>query len=67
MPKLTQNEFYCVSTRKKVKVNPEDICVVVLKNGAPALYATCPKTNTEMYKFIKHKDKDRLVKKFSSC
>lgn len=67
MPKLTQNEFYCVSTGKKVKVKSEDMCVVVLKNGVPALYATCPKTNTEMYKFIKHKDQDRLTKKFGSC
>ena len=38
-----------------------------IKNGAPALYAKCPKTNTEMYKFIKHKDEDRLTKKFGSC
>ena len=67
MPKLTQNEFYCVKTRKKVKVKSEDICVVVFKNGAPALYAQCPKTNTNMYKFIKHKDEQKLTKKFGEC
>jgi hypothetical protein len=67
MNKLTQNEFYCVATREKVRVKSDDICVISLKNGNPALYAICPKTNTEMYKFIKHKDKERLTKKFGSC
>ena len=67
MPKLNQNEFYCVKTRKIVKVKHEDMCVVVFKNGAPALQAQCPKTDTTMYKFIKHKDEDRLTKKFGKC
>ena len=67
MPKLTQNEFYCVKTRKTVKVKSEDMCVVVFKNGAPALHAQCPKTDIDMYKFIKHKDTERLAKKFGNC
>lgn len=67
MKKLTQNEFYCVKTRKAVKVKSEDICVVVFKNGAPALYAQCPETKTSMYKFIKNKDIERLTKKFGNC
>lgn len=71
MPKLTQNQFYCVSCRKKVTQKTDDICVVVFDNkkvgDVPALESQCAKCNTQLYKFIKHKDEDRLTKKFGSC
>ena len=71
MPKLTQNQFYCFSCRKKVTSKSADMCVVVFQNKkigeVPALESRCAKCETSMYKFIKHKDEERLTKKFGEC
>lgn len=71
MPKLTQNQFYCVSCRKKVTSKGDDMCVVVFDNKkvgeVPALESQCKKCGTSLYKFIKRKDEERLTKKFGEC
>jgi hypothetical protein len=68
--KLKQEEFYCVSCRKRVK--GYDICIKTLKNkkmvgGIPTMMALCNKCLTTVYKFIKHSDKDRLTDKYGKC
>lgn len=72
MTKLTQNQFYCVSCRKKVSSHPDDMCVEVFKNkrikgGVPALRSECTKCGTNLTKFIKHDSKASMIKKFGKC
>ena len=65
------NEFYCVKCRKIVKLNNSDICVETIKNkkigNMPALKSNCKKCDTNLTKFVKVSDKDKLVKKFNKC
>lgn len=71
--KLKQQEFYCVSCRKRVKSDADDICVKVYKNKrmydgkAPALRSTCQKCDTNLTKFIKHSDTKRMQDKYGKC
>lgn len=70
--KLKQQEFYCVCCRKRVKVPADDICVKVYKNykikgGVPALNGICKKCDCNVIKFIKHENKQRMIKKFGKC
>ena len=64
---LKQQEFYCVATNKRVSAKKDDICIVRLRNGQYARYATCPKTGVDMYKFIKDSQIDRLINKYGEC
>ena len=65
--KLKQNEFYCVACNKRCSSKPDDTCVVVFKNGVPALQGYCAKCDCEVYKFIKWKSTDNMLKKYGSC
>ena len=70
--KLTEQEFYCVKCRGRVKVRAEDMCVTVFRNkrmkgGSPALRAKCPKCGTNLTKFRKHDAKERLTRKYGRC
>ena len=69
--KLTQQEFYCVSCRKRVKSAADDMCVQVFKNsrrkgGAPALRSECA-CGCALTKFIKDDDKSKLTAKYGKC
>lgn len=69
--KLKQEEFYCVSCRKRVK--GDDICIKTFRNkrmvggSVPTMTGTCKKCETNVYKFIKHSAKDRLTEKYGKC
>ena len=65
--KLKEDEFYCVACNKRCKANSEDICVVVFKNGVPALQGECSKCDCDVYKFIKWNSEDRLSEKYGRC
>ena len=70
--KLKQREFYCVKCRKRVAVPANDICVTVYRNkkvkgGVPALVGSCKKCDTNVNKFIKRNDKEKLINKFGRC
>jgi hypothetical protein len=69
---MQENEFYCVKCRGSVKVPKKDICLKVFKNkrvkdGVPALRAHCKKCDTSLTKFVKHSDKNKLMKKYGKC
>ena len=70
---LTQNQFYCVSSRHKITIPSSDICFKNYKNSrmkdgnVPSLIAYCSKCDCKLTKFIKHKDADKLSKKFGKC
>jgi hypothetical protein len=65
---LKQQEFYCLSCRKRVKCTATNICVKSFKNKklgkVPTLRAYCKKCDCYLSKFIKHKDAARLTKKY---
>lgn len=63
--KLKQNEFYCVSCRKRKGCKPADIRVKKLKGRIPALKSKCGKCGTNLTKFIKHADYGKLSKKYN--
>lgn len=67
--KLKQNQFYCVSCRKRVTVPHDDICFKTLKNpkrkgGVPALRGECSKCGTSLTKFVALKDVPKLKAKY---
>lgn len=70
---LTQNQFYCVSSRHKVTLKTDDICVKEFRNPrmkggkAPAIVGYCEKCRCNLTKFIKKKDVAKLVRKFGKC
>jgi|UniRef100_A0A6C0CZL1 hypothetical protein len=70
--KLKEQEFYCVSCRKRVKIEHDDICVDVIKNkkvrgGIPALRGICQKCDANVIKFIKVDKKAQMVDKYGRC
>lgn len=73
MPKLKQQQFYCVSCRARRTAKAADICVKVYKNKkmydgfAPALRSECPTCGTNLTKFIKHDDTERMQDKYGKC
>ena len=73
MPKLKQNQFYCVGCRSRKTVSVSDMCVKEHKNSRskhgyiPVLKSYCKSCSTPLTKFIKHKDADRLADKYGSC
>ena len=68
--KMKQNQFYCVSCRKRVSVYVDDICFKFIKNKnmyngkMPVLKSECPKCDTNLTKFVKHDDAKKLQKKY---
>lgn len=73
MPKLKQNQFYCVACRSRKTVSVADMCVKDYKNHrskhgyTPTLKAYCKTCRTPLTKFIKYKDADRLADKYGKC
>ncbi len=70
---MKQNQFYCVSCRKVINIPADDICFKYLKNSKmpggkmPSLRAECHKCDTNLTKFVKHKDAEKLKDKFGRC
>ena len=69
MAKLKQNQFYCVKCSAKKTCKKDNIGVKVYTNKrtktkVPTLKCSCPKCGTNMTKFIKHADEQKLTKKF---
>ena len=64
--KMKQNEFYCVSCRKKVKAANEDIKIKKDKRGRPRMVADCTKCPHKLYKYIKFDKEKSLKHKFGS-
>ncbi len=66
--KLAVNEFYCVSCRKAVKCNPDDMGVKVYKNpktgASPALRSACSKCDTNLTKFIPRDSLAKMKEKY---
>ena len=68
--KLKENEFYCVSCCRRVKCNHDDIRFKNIKNKraignkVPALKCVCKSCDTNLTKFVKRKDTERLKKKY---
>lgn len=73
MPKLKQQQFYCVKCKAKRTVKAGDICVKVYRNKrmydgkAPSLRSECPKCGTNLTKFIKHDSTERMQDKYGKC
>jgi hypothetical protein len=69
MAKMKVNQFYCVSSRKRVTVPHKDIKFKMIKNpkrkgGVPALTAVNPKCGTKLFKFVSLKDAPKLKAKY---
>lgn len=67
--KLAQNQFYCVSIRKRVTQKDSEIGVVMMNNknvkgGVPALKSVHAETGTTMYKFIPKNSYQKMLKKY---
>ena len=70
--KLQEHEFYCVSCRKRVKIDSADMCVDIIKKkkvrgGVPALRGICYKCDANVIKFIKVDKKAQMVDKYGRC
>ena len=72
MPKLKQNQFYCVACRSRVTSHADDMCVKEYKNRraktgyTPTLKSECS-CGTPLTKFIKYKDVNKLANKYGDC
>jgi len=61
MTKMKQNQFYCLSCRKRVMIPADDIRLKIFKNykrlngKVPMLKGYCQKCDTSVYKIIKDK------------
>ena len=73
MPKLKQNQFYCVKCRKAVTLKPQDICVVKLRNKKRVggfMHATrgeCGRCGTRVHKFITVASVKATENKYGKC
>ena len=71
--KMKENQFYCVSCRKRVMQKDSDaICVTTLDNpnrpkGVPALFTGCPNCDINLYKFISDDAKVKMTRKYGKC
>lgn len=67
---MSQNQFYCVSCRKRVKCDANDMCLDLLKNKkrgeVPALRCVCS-CGTNLIKFVKLDDVEKLADKYGMC
>lgn len=71
MPRrMNQKQFYCVSCKKRVTCHEEDMCVEFFKNKkrgkVPALRCQC-ECGTNLTKFIKMDDVDKMLDKYGKC
>lgn len=64
---LTQNQFYCVSCKKKKTSTKGDICATILRNGQAALKSECSKCGTNLTKFIKNDSYSAAKRKYGEC
>ena len=60
-------EFYCVATRKKVRVSPKYLCVDMTSNGRFILGGISPKCGYRVQKFISRSQALRFVSKYGLC
>ena len=70
MPKLTENQFYCLKCQNRFKARKSDICLDTLRNNVPALHTVCHNCDsTHCYKFVKRSPEnlDRLTRKYGNC
>ena len=72
MPKLKQNQFYCVVCNQRVTLPEDEICVKVFRNprmdgGTPALVGYHERCDSNLTKFIKHNSVDRMINKYGKC
>lgn len=61
--KLTQQEFYCVESRKRIRVPKDKIKLKKDKRGRPRLVAK--HQGCELYKYVKFADESKLKKKYN--
>lgn len=61
---MKENQFYCVSCRKKVMVHKDDIGVNMDKRKKPRLKALCCKCDTKVFKYIPECKKQKLECKY---
>lgn len=67
---MKENQFYCLTSGKKVTVPAADIRVKMYKNSnmpsgkSPALVADCDKCSAKMVKWIKHDKVSAMVAKY---
>lgn len=68
MPKMKQQQFYCVYCGKKVTKNKDDIKFKMAKSSKrpkiPMLKSKCSKCDTKLNKFVKLKDAKTLSNKY---
>lgn len=60
---MKENQFYCMACRKRCTCPSTHIEFQLDKNGRPRLYGDC-KCGTDMYKYVKYSQADRLAKKY---
>ena len=61
---MKTNEFYCVKCKDRVHLQNENIICTTLKNKRPALKGKCSSCKTNLCKFIKSSDEQKLKSKF---
>jgi hypothetical protein len=61
---MKKNQFYCVKCRDKVQLHDSNITCTTLKNKRPALRGKCSTCKTNMCKFIKASDEQKMKSKF---
>jgi len=67
---MRQNQFYCVKCKGKKSCKQANMGVKVYKNKrmksgkVPTLKCECRKCGTNMTKFIKHDDQQKLTSKY---
>ena len=68
MPKLKQQQFYCVYCGKRVTKDKDDIKLKIAKSSKrpkiPMLKSKCDKCNTRLNKFVKMRDIKSLSNKY---
>lgn len=65
---MKQNEFYCVSCRKKVRAHDDDIKIRKDKRGRPRMVASTSSTskcNHKLYKYISFDKETKLKNKYN--
>jgi hypothetical protein len=69
---MKEREFYCVKCNKKVSEGKQDICVKIYTNKrtstkTPALVSKCHRCSTNLTKFVKKDNVEKLTKKYGKC
>ena len=63
---MKTNEFYCVKCKDKVHLLDHHIKCTTLKNKRPVLKGKCSSCKTNVCKFIKASDEQKMKSKFRS-